>query len=135
MASQNSPTPDALVTVDDALAYINTIKARLKSTPGAYDNFLNILRQLKDSKIDILDATQRVCQLFKGHPDLIQQFSIFLPPDYRMEISGMNPRGVELITIITPDGATLSSNDNGPDGALTWSTAIAGMKRPHSTIS
>jgi paired amphipathic helix protein Sin3a len=54
-------------------------------------------------RIDTPGVIDRVSNLFKGHPALIQGFNTFLPPGYRIECYKERD-GHEMITVTTPRG-------------------------------
>jgi chromosome segregation protein len=45
-----------------------------------YSNFLRVLQSYKDGALTIEAVKDEIAHLFEGHPTLLHQFSIFLPP-------------------------------------------------------
>ena len=60
------------------------------------------------SRIDTPGVIDRVSNLFKGHPALIQGFNTFLPPGYRIECFKERD-GKDMITVTTPRGTVSQS--------------------------
>lgn len=56
------------------------------------------------ASIDTPGVIDRVSNLFKGHPALIQGFNTFLPPGYRIECYTNDRDGKDMITVTTPSG-------------------------------
>lgn len=81
------------VEFNHAINYVNKIKSRYQSKPEVYKTFLDILhvyqneqKQLKEcpgllstKTVSETDVFNRVSQLFKDQPDLLSEFSQFLP--------------------------------------------------------
>ena len=56
------------------------IKNQFASRPHVYSNFLRVLQSYKDGALTIEAVKDEIAHLFEGHPTLLHQFSIFLPP-------------------------------------------------------
>lgn len=69
-----------------AISYVNKIKQRFAPEPEKYKQFLEILQTYKQSK-PIQEVYAQVQELFKGAPDLLDEFKQFLP-----DLSGKEPR-------------------------------------------
>jgi paired amphipathic helix protein Sin3a len=75
-APPNQPNqPD----IDDAISYITTIKKRFANEPEIYKQFLEILRTYRKGQLGIKDVLEQVSTLFADHPDLLKEFTYFLP--------------------------------------------------------
>jgi len=74
--------------VEDALSYLDQVKYQFGNQPQVYNDFLDIMKEFKSQSIDTPGVIQRVSHLFNGHPDLIVGFNTFLPPGYKIEVSG-----------------------------------------------
>ncbi|GMI32551.1 hypothetical protein TrCOL_g1202 [Triparma columacea] len=75
-APPNQPNhPD----IDDAISYITTIKKRFADEPEIYKQFLEILRAYQKEQVGIKDVLEQVSTLFADHPDLLKDFTYFLP--------------------------------------------------------
>lgn len=72
-------TRQKILTVNDALAYLEHVKLTFHDTPTKYYAFLDIMKDFKSKRISVAGVKTEVCELFKGHKDLILHFSIFLP--------------------------------------------------------
>ncbi|KAL3310103.1 Paired amphipathic helix protein Sin3b, partial [Cichlidogyrus casuarinus] len=71
--------------VEDAMTYLDQVKARFHGQGSIYCNFLEVMRQFKAQEIDTDTVIQRVNELFKDHHDLITGFNTFIPTNYRIE--------------------------------------------------
>ena len=95
-----SSTPDAVtqpyrqLKVEDALAYLDQIKAKYDRQPHIYNQFLDLMKEFKAQRIDTPGVINCVFQLFHGQRELILGFNTFLPPGYRIEFTeeGNAPR-------------------------------------------
>lgn len=72
--------------VEDALSYLDQVKAQFGNQPQVYNDFLDIMKEFKSQTIDTPGVINRVSNLFKGHPELIVGFNTFLPPGYKIEV-------------------------------------------------
>ena len=70
----------------DAMMYLNEVRIQLKDQPELYDDFLDIMRDIKLKQIDVSVVINRVSSLFKGNRRLILGFNIFLPDDHQIEV-------------------------------------------------
>ncbi|XP_055334399.1 paired amphipathic helix protein Sin3b-like [Paramacrobiotus metropolitanus] len=84
--SRASAVPSKGVEFDYAINYVNKIKDRFKDEPARYKRFLEILhayqgkiRVTGDRPLDETDVYKEVDRLFGDHPDLMDDFSRFLP--------------------------------------------------------
>ena len=64
---------------DQAVSYVNKIKNRFSDDEAVYKRFLDILATYQKELRTIKQVYEQVCELFSGHPDLINEFSSFLP--------------------------------------------------------
>ncbi|OUM63674.1 hypothetical protein PIROE2DRAFT_26190, partial [Piromyces sp. E2] len=71
--------------VNDALSYLEQVKAQFKDHPEIYNRFLDIMKDFKSQAIDTPGVIDRVSTLFTSHPNLITGFNTFLPPGYKIE--------------------------------------------------
>ncbi|EGD81011.1 hypothetical protein PTSG_10955 [Salpingoeca rosetta] len=86
MASNGAFGGHRRLKVEDALTYLDRVKAHFGSQPTVYNSFLNIMKDFKSQNINTPDVIKNVSQLFEGHPELIVGFNTFLPPGYKIEI-------------------------------------------------
>ena len=83
-ATAATPTADAArqrgpVEFNHAINYVNKIKNRFSAEPETYKNFLEILQTYQKEQKPIQEVYAQVQQLFKGAPDLLDEFKQFLP--------------------------------------------------------
>ena len=72
--------------VEDALAYLDRIKAAFPSRPDKYNSFLDIMKDFKAQEFGTDETIARVIELFGEERDLILGFDTFLPPGYSIEL-------------------------------------------------
>ncbi|KAL2820974.1 hypothetical protein BDW59DRAFT_164378 [Aspergillus cavernicola] len=74
-------TQDKQPIKSDATSYLDQVKAHFVNQPDVYHTFLDIMKMFRvKRKIDTPRITQRVPNLFNGHPALIQGFNAWMPP-------------------------------------------------------
>ncbi|KAI0031592.1 paired amphipathic helix [Vararia minispora EC-137] len=61
---------------EKALNFVQTVKAR---APETYDAFLKLLQDYRSDVIGMSEVRDRVVELFKNYPDLIEGFDVYLP--------------------------------------------------------
>jgi len=71
--------PPAPVEFDHAINYVTTIKKRFSSEPETYKRFLEILHTYQQEQRGIKEVLDEVSTLFADHPDLLKEFTYFLP--------------------------------------------------------
>ena len=71
--------PRAPVEFNHAISYVNKIKNRYASEPETYKQFLEILQAYQKEQKPIQEVYTQVQILFKGAPDLLDEFKQFLP--------------------------------------------------------
>jgi paired amphipathic helix protein Sin3a len=64
---------------DHAINYVTTIKRRFASEPETYKKFLEILHTYQKEQRGIKEVLDEVSLLFADHPDLLKEFTYFLP--------------------------------------------------------
>lgn len=67
------------VEFDHAINYVTTIKKRFASEPETYKKFLEILHTYQKEQRGIKEVLDEVSVLFADHPDLLKDFTYFLP--------------------------------------------------------
>lgn len=92
--------------LNDALSYLDQVKVQFADHPDVYNRFLDIMKDFKSGAIDTPGVIGRVSHLFAGNPELIQGFNTFLPPGYRIEVTGDDPNSIR---VTTPMGTTVSA--------------------------
>lgn len=78
LANERRETRPA-VELDQAITYINRIKARFAHDERVYKNFLEILCCFRQGRMDIHRVYREVADLFRNHEDLLEEFGYFLP--------------------------------------------------------
>jgi histone deacetylase complex regulatory component SIN3 len=73
--------------VEDALAYLEQVKAQFEDRPRIYAKFLDIMKEFKAQTIDTPGVIEQVTRLFRGYPNLVLGFNTFLPAGYKIELS------------------------------------------------
>ena len=63
----------------DAIIYVNKIKARFETDEHAYKTFLEILNVYRKGNKTTSEVYQEISLLFKHHQDLLDEFTYFLP--------------------------------------------------------
>lgn len=67
------------VEFDHAISYVTTIKRRFANDPSTYHSFLEILHTYQKEQRGIKEVLEQVAHLFQDHPDLLKEFTFFLP--------------------------------------------------------
>jgi paired amphipathic helix protein Sin3a len=67
------------VEFDHAISYVTTIKRRFANDPNTYHTFLEILHTYQKEQRGIKEVLEQVAHLFQDHPDLLKEFTFFLP--------------------------------------------------------
>ena len=79
---QEISSPDGAqppVEFDHAINYVTTIKRRFATEPDTYKKFLEILHTYQKEQRGIKEVLDEVSVLFAEHPDLLKEFTYFLP--------------------------------------------------------
>eukprot|EP00629_Pelagomonadales_sp_RCC1024_P013041 CAMPEP_0119279682 /NCGR_PEP_ID=MMETSP1329-20130426/21296_1 /TAXON_ID=114041 /ORGANISM="Genus nov. species nov., Strain RCC1024" /LENGTH=199 /DNA_ID=CAMNT_0007280237 /DNA_START=244 /DNA_END=840 /DNA_ORIENTATION=- len=72
--------------VEDALLYLDQVKAEFGDEPEIYNEFLEIMKSFKSQQIDTPGVIRRVSTLFEGYGKLIYGFNTFLPEGYKIDV-------------------------------------------------
>ncbi|KAJ3094926.1 Transcriptional regulatory protein sin3 [Phlyctochytrium planicorne] len=96
--------------VKDALTYLDQVKIQFQDYPMVYNQFLDIMKDFKSQAIDTPGVIDRVSNLFRGYPNLINGFNTFLPPGYRLEAPA-NPK--DPVRVTTPQSAATALHTGG----------------------
>lgn len=72
-------TQQAPMEFDHAINYVTTIKKRFHAAPETYKKFLEILHTYQKEQRGIKEVLDEVSTLFADHPDLLKEFTYFLP--------------------------------------------------------
>ena len=73
--------------VEDALAYLDKVKAVFDHKKETYSKFLDIMRMFKEQQINTRAVINEVCNLFEGYDQLLLDFNTFLPIGYKIALS------------------------------------------------
>mgnify|MGYP002837853205 CR=1 FL=1 len=68
------------VEFNEAISYVTKIKSRFERQPRTYERFLDVLHNYQQQGQSVADVYREVRGIFEGHPDLIEDFHVFLPP-------------------------------------------------------
>ena len=78
-AAQPAQPQHQAVEFDHAISYVTTIKRRFANDPSTYHSFLEILHTYQKEQRGIKEVLEQVAHLFQDHPDLLKEFTFFLP--------------------------------------------------------
>ncbi|GLU03025.1 hypothetical protein SLE2022_202450 [Rubroshorea leprosula] len=67
------------VEFEEAINFVNKIKTRFQGDDRVYKSFLDILNMYRKENKSISEVYQEVATLFQDHPDLLNEFTHFLP--------------------------------------------------------
>jgi len=76
--AQSAAKPPPQLQQQHAISYVTTIRNRFANEPETYRSFLKILHTYQEHK-GIKDVLEQVSSLFADHPDLLMEFTYFLP--------------------------------------------------------
>ena len=76
---QQQQQENPAIEFDHAITYVTTIKKRVGNEPRTYQQFLEILHTYQKEQRGIREVLEQVSSLFADHPDLLKQFTYFLP--------------------------------------------------------
>ncbi|CAN6340946.1 unnamed protein product [Urochloa humidicola] len=93
--------PQGSLTTTDALSYLKAVKEKFQDRRVKYEEFLEVMRDFKSSKIDTAGVILRVKNLFHGHPDLILGFNAFLPKGYEIKHEDLDKKPVDFAKAIS----------------------------------
>ncbi|PWA44006.1 SIN3-like 2 [Artemisia annua] len=76
---EDEPPPKKTVEFEEAISFVNKIKKRFQNDDHVYKSFLDILNMYRKEHKGINEVYQEVATLFDNHPDLLDEFTRFLP--------------------------------------------------------
>ncbi|KAG8384767.1 hypothetical protein BUALT_Bualt04G0152800 [Buddleja alternifolia] len=79
LAEAEEAPPKRTVEFDEAISFVNKIKKRFQNDDHVYKSFLDILNMYRKEHKGITEVYQEVAVLFEDHPDLLDEFTRFLP--------------------------------------------------------
>ncbi|KAL7611565.1 hypothetical protein Lser_V15G07715 [Lactuca serriola] len=71
--------PKRTVEFEEAISFVNKIKKRFQNDDHVYKSFLDILNMYRKEHKGINEVYHEVASLFDDHPDLLDEFTRFLP--------------------------------------------------------
>ncbi|PWA54679.1 paired amphipathic helix protein Sin3-like 2 [Artemisia annua] len=78
-APRGSGSGTKKITHVEALAYVHEVRNTFNENPEKYQMFLDVMKDLGESRIDTIGAIARVKELFKDHTNLLIGFYAFVP--------------------------------------------------------
>ncbi|KAI3699768.1 hypothetical protein L2E82_44292 [Cichorium intybus] len=75
----DEPPPKRTVEFEEAISFVNKIKKRFQNDDHVYKSFLDILNMYRKEHKGINEVYHEVATLFDDHPDLLDEFTRFLP--------------------------------------------------------
>ncbi|KAF7802898.1 paired amphipathic helix protein Sin3-like 2 isoform X1 [Senna tora] len=76
---EDEAPPKKTVEFEEAISFVNKIKKRFQNDEHVYKSFLDILNMYRKEHKDIGEVYNEVASLFEDHPDLLDEFTRFLP--------------------------------------------------------
>ncbi|XP_010255489.1 PREDICTED: paired amphipathic helix protein Sin3-like 4 isoform X2 [Nelumbo nucifera] len=76
---EDETPPKKPVEFEEAINFVNKIKTRFQNDDHVYKSFLDILNMYRKENKSITEVYQEVATLFHDHPDLLSEFTHFLP--------------------------------------------------------
>lgn len=70
-----------------AIHYVTKIRNRFSNQPDTYRSFLKILHNYQKEQKGIKEVLEQVSQLFADHPDLLMEFTFFLPDAVQEQVN------------------------------------------------
>ena len=103
------------------------IKRRFVNDPNTYKAFLDILHTYQKQQRSIKDVLEKVSHLFRDHPDLLQDFTYFLPDAVQPQVEQILRQNK--VKGITPRSRRGPSGRRKPDKDLRDDHALARAER------
>ncbi|KAL3629289.1 hypothetical protein CASFOL_026511 [Castilleja foliolosa] len=79
LADEEEAPPKKTVEFEEAISFVNKIKKRFQNDDHVYKSFLDILNMYRKEHKVITEVYREVAALFGDHPDLLDEFTRFLP--------------------------------------------------------
>ncbi|PHT57232.1 Paired amphipathic helix protein Sin3-like 4 [Capsicum baccatum] len=77
--SDEDEAPKKTIEFDEAISFVNKIQARFQNNDHVYKSFLDLLNMHRKARKGINEVYHEVAALFNDHPDLLDEFTRFLP--------------------------------------------------------
>ncbi|KAL0395669.1 UNVERIFIED_CONTAM: Paired amphipathic helix protein Sin3-like 2 [Sesamum calycinum] len=87
LTDEEEAPPKRTVEFEEAISFVNKIKKRFEHDDHVYKSFLDILNMYRKEHKGITEVYQEVAALFDDQPDLLDEFTRFLP-DTSATVSG-----------------------------------------------
>ncbi|KAI5003912.1 hypothetical protein ZWY2020_031155 [Hordeum vulgare] len=82
--------------MEDAVRYMKIVKASLENShPARYSEFVDLMRDYRNSRIGVTEVGSRVAALFLDSRNLIVGFNSFLPKGHRIRLSDEQAAGIK----------------------------------------
>ncbi|XP_058115477.1 paired amphipathic helix protein Sin3-like 4 isoform X2 [Magnolia sinica] len=78
-------------TAKDALSYLKNVRETFQDSSEKYNDFLELMKDFKDKRVNTNGVVKRVKELFKGHQNLILNFNFFLPKGSQITLNDKPP--------------------------------------------
>ncbi|KAK1747405.1 transcriptional regulatory protein SIN3 [Skeletonema marinoi] len=141
--------PQRAVEFDHAIMYVTNIKKRFANTPSIYHTFLEILHTYQKEQRGIKEVLEQVSALFADHPDLLREFTFFLPDAVQEQAKERLSRAAAEAEAKQRAALEAVAKDQDKRGATGWrtpkgkgpssapvpasSTKFIDMTKPHAT--
>ena len=102
------------VDFNEAIRFVNKVKARFPRDATVYKQFLEILQSHSKHNDTIEMVHEQVKGLFQGQPDLMDEFTKFLPDAAKARVADQN-RGGAAAAVAAASGTVASAT--GPEEA------------------
>ncbi|KAK3002319.1 hypothetical protein RJ639_021444 [Escallonia herrerae] len=79
LVDEEEAPPKRTVEFEEAISFVNKIKNRFQNDDHVYKSFLDILNMYRKEHKGITEVYHEVAALFDDHPDLLEEFTRFLP--------------------------------------------------------
>ncbi|XP_052196269.1 paired amphipathic helix protein Sin3-like 2 isoform X2 [Diospyros lotus] len=79
ITDEEEAQPKRTVEFEEAISFVNKIKKRFQNDDHVYKSFLEILNMYRKEHKGITEVYHEVAVLFADHPDLLEEFTRFLP--------------------------------------------------------
>ncbi|GFP95198.1 paired amphipathic helix protein sin3-like 2 [Phtheirospermum japonicum] len=79
LTDEEEAPPKKTVEFEEAISFVNKIKKRFQNDDHVYKSFLDILNMYRKEHKVITEVYREVAALFGDHPDLLDEFTRFLP--------------------------------------------------------
>ncbi|KAF3625278.1 hypothetical protein FXO37_30946 [Capsicum annuum] len=77
--SDEDEAPKKTIEFDEVISFVNKIQARFQNNDHVYKSFLDLLNMHRKARKGINEVYHEVAVLFNDHPDLLDEFTRFLP--------------------------------------------------------